>query len=488
MVVDKGWPASTSPRQIYFQFVVSALSGSIGCSHWPDLGRGFDMEYVWEVSRAMRDIACVEPFLFDGKRDPGQVVVTPLPENEARIKTAKGEVLVTSPQWDRFALCYAYRLKKRTLVSVCNMNTEKPATVRVRLGDAEGDGWSVYDPVTQVGLVPAKGKIWPASRLKQGILYEVAPASLGMLVIARDAPKRDFKGEIREADVRRRFEKRCAEATSKGGLASIGAGELEINWADMDGDGNAEIRMASKHQELGLGPSGNLWSWHVRGRAGDLVSHFDGGGACQDRFWWPEPARTSEDQHGAYELISREIKGGRATVTFRRALSHYTLGGLILEKSYSITENAPRFDVRITIRNESPEVHEFSYWSHNCFHVGATPTLMLTTQDGPMTFSGETQPREVWAVRSGLSAAQAPLISGRGKLRITKPTFVLGDPDEVHLFISTDPDSLLQVYRWWDGTGSGRYTMEWMYQKQSLATGKIWTTRFVVDARNPAGR
>lgn len=487
MVVDSGWTASKPPRHIYFHFISSALYGSIGCSHWPDLRRGFDMEYVWEVARAMRDIACVEPFLFDGERDPGHVLVTPLPVNEARIKTAKGEVVIASPQWDRFALWHAYRLKESTLVSVCNMNTEKPATVQVRIGDAEEDGWSVHDPVTQVALVPAKGKTWPASRLRQGILYEVPPESLGMLVIARAAPERGFKRETREMDVRRRFETRCQEAKSKGDLTSLGAGELEINWADLDGDGNAEVRIASKHHELGIGPSGNLWSWRVCGWEGDLVNRFDGGGACQDWFWWPDTARASEDKRGEYELVTREVKGGRATVVFRRALSHHALGGLVIEKSYAITEDAARFEVRVTVRNESPEVHEFSYWSHNCFQVGATPTLSFTTKDGKRTFSGETQPREIWAVRPGLSPDQAPLVSERSKLQITKPTFVLGEPDQVQLSVSTDPNSLLQLYRWWDGTKSGRYTLEWMYQKQTLATGKIWTTRYVVDARKSTG-
>jgi len=488
MVVDSGWTANKPPRHIYFHFVSSALYGSIGCSHWPDLRRGFDMEYVWEVSRAMRDIACVESFLLDGVRDPGQVVVTPLPENEARIKTAKGEVVIASPQWNRSALWHAHRLKERTLVSVCNMNMEKPATVQVRVSDAEGDSWSVYDPVTKAALVPAKGKTWPASRLKQGILYDVPPESLGMLVIARAVPELGFKGETLEADVRRRFEVRREEAKSKGGLTSVRGGDLEINWADMDGDGNAEVRIASKHHELGIGPSGNLWSWRVRGREGDLVNRFDGGGACQDWFWWPEDARASDDKRGEYELVTREVKGGRATVAFRRVLSHYALGGLVIEKSYAITEDAPQFEVRVTVRNESPEVHEFSYWSHNCFQVGGTPALTFSTKDGRRTFSGETQPREIWAALAGLSPEQTPLVSERSELQITKPTFVLGEPDKVQLSVSTEPNSLLQLYRWWDGTNSGRHTLEWMYRKQTLVTGKVWTTRFVVDARAPAER
>ena len=478
MVVDSGWTANKPARHIYFHYVSSALLGSIGCSHWPDLRRGFDMEYVWEVARAMRDIACVEPFLFDGERNPQDVSVVPLPENEARIKTAKGEVVIASPQWDRSALCFAHRLEGRTLVSVCNMHTDKPATVRVRVGSAEGEGWHVHDPVTKIALVQEGRTTWPGEALKGGLLYEVPADSLGMLVIAREAPTEGLKGRIVERDVRTRFETRRAAAKAAGDLTSLRAGNLEINWADLDGDGSAEVRLASQHHELGIGPSGNLWSWRVHGRDGDLVSRFDGGGACQDQFWWPEEARASQDKGREYEMVTREIKGGRATVVFRRALSHYALGGLIIEKSYTVTEEAPRFAVRVNLRNESPEPHEFSYWSHNCFRVGPTPTLTITTKDGERTFAGDQQPREVWAARPGLPADQAALIAKPDCYELADRIFTLGN----EITVRTDLGGLLQLYRWWDGTKRGQYTLEWMYRKQTLVTGQMWTTRFIVEA------
>lgn len=81
----------------YFDFVISALLGCVGCAHWPDLNRGFDIEYIWEVSRAARGIACVEDFLSHGEQDPRGVEVKPLPESVTKVKTAKGEVKIASP-------------------------------------------------------------------------------------------------------------------------------------------------------------------------------------------------------------------------------------------------------------------------------------------------------------------------------------------------------------------------------------------------------
>ena len=487
MLADGGWLAAKSPQAIYFDFVTSALQGCMGCSHWPNLNRGFDMEYVWEVSRAMRDIARVEDVLFEGRPSPEGIAARPLPESEARIRTAAGELLITAPQWDRFALCYTHRLGERSLVSVCNMHGSKPATVEVRIEDAAGSPWLVYDPVTRVALVPKDGQRWSAKQLAGGIMYEVPPASLGMLAIARQAPDGGLSGQVNEADVRTRFERRREEAEATGDIACLRDGGLEIGWADMDGEGNAEVRIASQCQELGIGPSGNLWSWKVRGHDEDLVNRFDGGGACQDRFWWPEDARSSSDGRAEYELVTREIKGGRATVVFRRTLTHWALGGLVIEKTYSIEAAVPRFDLRVTVRNESPTVHELSYWSHNCFRIGNTPTLTLLGADGPKTFAGAQQPREIWAARQGLPADQAALLNAPNAPALVKSSLTLGDPAGHRIVVTADPDSLLQVYRWWDGTEGGRYTLEWMYRKHELLTGHVWTTRVAVGLEGLPG-
>ena len=479
MVADAGWLASKSPRAIYFDYVCSALLGCVGCSHWPNLNRGYDMEYVWEITRAMRDVGTVEGFLLDGQADPETVSVTPLPESEARIKTARGEVKLVAPEWGKFAMCHAHRLNRETLVSVCNMHPERPATVQVRIADAQGDGWLLYDPVSRAALAAEGGESWRASDLARGVLYEVPASALGMLVASTSAPKGGFTEQVRESDVRDRFEARRAKAAAAGDISVLHEGNLEISWEDMDGDGGAEVRMASGRQQLGIGPSGNLWSWKVQGHAQDLVSRFDEGGACVDQFWWPEGARAAREGRGEYELVLREIAGGRALVMFRRALTHWALGGLVVEKSYLVREEEPGFRVRVVVRNESPELTEVSYWSHNCFSAGAVPTLTLATADGEQVFSGEQQPREVWAAAANVPEDQRSLLHEACSTTLASTSFALTDPSGARLEVATDP-SLLQVYRWWDGTRLGRYTVEWIYQRQELASGRSWSTEFEV--------
>jgi len=366
------------------------------------------------------------------------------------------------------------------------MHADKLATVEVKVGDAKDGAWFAYDPTTRMALVPKGRKTWTEAELRQGICYEVPPSSLGMLLIADEKPEPGFAGETREAEVRSRFEARRREAQAAGDIAALRDGTLEVNWADIDGDGNAEIRIASKEQELGIGPSGNLWAWKVRGHGEDLVNRFDGGGVGADQYWWPDAARSAQDKSGEYELVTREIKGGRATVVFRRELSHWALGGLVIEKTYTIAEGAPKFGVRVTLRNESPEVHEVSYWSHNCFRIGDTPALTLLTTEGKQTFAGEQQPREVWALRSGLSSVQNQIAKKPNVAPLAQPSFVLGAASGPQIVVTVDPATLLQVYRWWDGTKRGRYTLEWMYQKAKLSTNQIWTTRFEVALRRPS--
>lgn len=412
--------------------------------------------------------------------------VRPLPETEALVKLGEGkEARVASPQWDQHALCSSYRLGRSTLVAVCNLHDDKPAAVRVRVADAAEDHWLVYDPLMDAALVPEEGKTWTGASLARGILYEVPPSSLGTLVIAPSAPQSGFKREVREAEVRSRFQAHCRKVSASGSAGPLRSGGLEISWADTDADGNAEVRLASSHQELGIGASGNLWTWKVRGHEHDLVNRFDGGGACVDQFWWPEEARSSTDKRGEYELVKRELGDGRATVVMRRALAHWTLGGLIIEKAYSITAGGSKLEVRVTVRNESPDVHEVSYWSHNCFRVGEAPALSLTTEKGAISFSGDQQPRSVFAPRSSLPPDQAALLGKANTAPVTEPVFTLGDRANLNLVIRAERDPLLQVYRWWDGTRKGRYTIEWMYQKQTLATSQAWTTRFSVEAKGP---
>jgi hypothetical protein len=480
MLADGGWPAAKSPRAIYFDYVTSALQGCMGCSHWADLFRGMDMEYVWEISRAMRDVGAVESFVFDGQRSPDGVTVEPLPESEARLQTAKGELRLIAPQWDRYTLVAAFRCQGQTLAAVCNMHPDKPAAVLVRDTKAKGQSFA-YDPVTMTGLVPAKGQSWSAADLAKGVMFEVPPQSLGMLVLSPKAPAGGFRTTIKEAQVRARFAARQAQAQASGGAASVHEGKLTIDWADVDGDGNAEVHVASPDQELGFGASGNLWSWKLTSGGGELINRFDGAGACQDRFWWPVAARAAEDSRAEYELMTREIKAGRATLTFRRVLTHAAVAGLVIEKTYTIPEQGAGLQVRVTLRNESPAPIEFSYWSHNAFAMGPTPTLLLPTAQGEQTYTTE---REIWALMPGLPDSQKPLLAPEPTTVLAQPSFALQAPDGRRLQITTDP-SLLQLYRWWDETDQGRYTLEWMYQKQQLVTGGSWSTRVELSLAQP---
>ena len=170
-------------------------------------------------------------------------------------------------------------------------------------------------------LLPAKGRTWTAAALAKGVCYEVPPQSLGLLVLSPQPPAGGFRATIREADVRQQFAARQAEAQASGDIAIVQEGKLTIDWADMDGDGNAEVHVASAEQELAIGPSGNLWSWQLGRRRGA-----------------DQPLRRRRRLRGPFLVADRRArhrgqqrrvraddprgKAGRAMVTFRRALSH----------------------------------------------------------------------------------------------------------------------------------------------------------------------
>ncbi len=156
--------------------------------------------------------------------------------------------------------------------------------------------------------------------------------------------------------------------------------------------------------------SGDLVSWRVHGHEKDLVNRFDEGGACMDLIWWPEEARNLDLSGMENKLLSREIKDGRALVTFSRSLDHWSVGGLAIEKTYSIAAGRKKIDLNISIRNESlkPEI-EFSYRSHNRFQLGSPPSLMLSITKGDQFFHGAQQAHEIWAPVADLPADQSAL-------------------------------------------------------------------------------
>jgi hypothetical protein len=477
MLSGEGQHPAKQPRTIHFDYLHTALEGLYGISHWPDLDRGMDMEYVWEILRAMAQIARAEPFLFEGVRDPGEVTARPLPESEARIPTAEGEIVLLSPPWDRLARTYRFRHGRDILVAVSNLSPDSPAAVEVSVrGAAEGD-WQAYDPVSGAALVPEGRRTWPAGELQRGILFEVPPQAVGMLVISPDAPSAGGGAAVSEATVRARFEERRRAAQATGSIAAIRSGELVIDWQDMTGDGRPEIRLASPDQQLGLDRgTGMLSSWRVKGRGEDLVHRFEDGGACMDQFWWPPEGRTASSTEARYEVVSREAAGGRARVTFRRTFSEAALSGLVLEKTYSIAETGTALEVKVSVRNESPAPFiDFSYRFHNRLALGEQPTLELSTAGGPLTFDGADQPNEVWAPLAGIPADQSDLAmvnQGPAAGVLDKPVFALGEPGGAKITVTAEP-SLLQVYRWRSGA---RYTLEWMYQRQRVPAGQGWTT------------
>ncbi len=496
MVINKGWFASVNPRTLYLQFTASALLGCVGCGHWPDVQRGMDMEYLREISLAAHDIASVESFLFGGKANPEGITIEPLPEASAFINTAKGKIKLISPPWDKYTLKVAYQRGKSIMVGLINFYKKSPAVVRVRIAKPFATEMFVYDPVTHIALVPDNGQKWDDTSLKKGILYEVPAQKAGMLVIAPKLPKGGFNGTVKESDVRKQFDKRCQTRAKSADLVAMKKGELTITWADVNRDGSPDIVISNSKQQLGIGTSGNLISWKLTGVDKDFVSLFDGGGACIDQFWWPKSARSSDDKNSEYELISREIKNGRATVVMRHALTHPDISGLVLEKKYSITADSPKIKITVTIKNESPDPMEFSYWSHNCLNTGGTPILTIQIGKGEKVIDDTEKVKNRIFARSDLPKEQLKILPFSAdtpekekqllnkilKNTITGSQFILGKPSSRKIIINVDYNELLELFRWWDTTDRGRYTVEWIYQKRKIVTGQSWTTSFSLEA------
>ncbi len=169
MVADKGWPAKVSPKVIYSHYVSSAMLGCVGCSFWPDVQRGMDMEYIWEISRAVRDIAVMEKYIFDGKLFKGVDI----------------QYLTKGIDWNKNSLYRTYRLNNKILVAFNNMHQSKSAEIKVGLKNISGGSWRVYDAVTNKSIVSPNKTVWNSSELAKGFVYKVPAATVGMIIIAK---------------------------------------------------------------------------------------------------------------------------------------------------------------------------------------------------------------------------------------------------------------------------------------------------------------
>ncbi len=497
MVIDKGWFMSSSPKTIYSHFITSALLGNVGCAYWPDLNRGFDMEYVWEVAKAMRDIGSIENFLVNGEETLAGLSVKALYENEAHLKVGNSVVDIVEPQWNRNSISGAYRLGDDILFYFNNFYEDKLATVEVKIKNAKDGNWYLYNPINKKLLVPQNGKTWSVDKLKAGVVFETNPNDLGVLVASQKLPESISTEVVNELAIRTAFNLRSEKAKAETNLEAMKQGELEINWADMDGDGNAEIRLANSKQELGFGKHGNLWSWKVGDKKQEFVNRFDGSGAFEDRYWWPKGARSSSDGRSDYELVSRKIENGKAIIVMRRDLTHSDLGNMSIEKEYSIKEGDTKIELKVTINNETPDNHIISYWSHNTFLVGNIPVIAVDTKNGKTIIDGSVKEKDRRFVRADLTEDELKFIIPRGerpedikqkleeykKIRFTTGKFILGTPNALQLIINTDYDEMLQMFRWWDKTDKSRYTIEWVYKATEIKSGHSWSTKIDVEVK-----
>ena len=169
MVADMGWSARVTPQEIYSHNITLAMLGCEGSAQWPDIRRGYDMEYIWEISRAMRDIAYLEDYVYDGEV----------------LKNVSFEIRNPEVDWEEHSLFRAYKLKGKILLAFNNMHKKNMADVKITLNNLSGKDWHVFDPVSGKDISSSTGKTWTEDNFKNGIVYKVPPNTLGMLVIEK---------------------------------------------------------------------------------------------------------------------------------------------------------------------------------------------------------------------------------------------------------------------------------------------------------------
>ncbi len=170
MTADKSWPAKISAKTLYSHNTALAMLAVDGVAQWPDVRRGMDMEYIWETTRAMRDIAYLEDYAYKGK------VL-----NNVDIKATNSDV-----DWKENSFARAYQLNDKVMIAFNNMDKTNNAEVEVKLNDIANGNWKIINPVTGKRIVTSDKKSWSSNELKDGFNFSVPASTLGLLVISKD--------------------------------------------------------------------------------------------------------------------------------------------------------------------------------------------------------------------------------------------------------------------------------------------------------------
>ena len=471
-------------QDMMLQTLGAALIGCKGTSFYA--GWALDAATFVQLNRVMTFLAEHQQTLFAGALDPGNLLITPIPKQDAEIRLGSGKIIRNRyPDWDQDAILRSYQRTDANswLSVVCNRHRQEPCFVKLTAALPAGR-WLLVDREHQEIFTRAGQAELSSADLAAG-LYLKTPAydyRGYSLEPAGNTPAPDFQ-KFRAIELEPLQQEALAYTESATSLPpDTVPGDLRMRFDDFNKDNQFEYLVESPDQQVWISPSGTLLKWKLAGT--ELRTRE--AGLCRDMLWQPTSERSNRELDTVMRLVDQRIHAKGIDLVFQRSVALHSLGGgvtLLMNKTYSFDHQPGRVHVRVEFLNDSLSMDvpsfDLSYRVHHYIDHQQRGQTVSWSYDGTRLLTSSDWKSSV-VINRGLAPAEVLDAFTDYPALGTRALAHFGEffPDQKLLlaFQVDRPERLLQLLTWrGENSQDPHGTAEWMYRATPLAQGQTAT-------------
>ncbi len=491
------------PEAIAFQtlsFFISGWNGAIGY-FFPG---GYDGRYFRAMAEANTLIADHEEVVFKGSRKSAEnrfrmQVLSPLPELKGPVKNGVEQTLLQSQE-------YVYGDKH--LFAVGNFWQHGDVWVKIVASDLPDRNSFVLREVShnRVFTNSIGSEKLNARDLKEGVAVHVGAlrwafftlepwrqdVNHGQKVTASElnAALSEFRPQLTErlrADSELAAEQHArTEAPDLSHFSAMTNGQISCRLEEKNDKKGQLVVFQLPEANFVIDPSAGaeIISWQYKSI--DIVAPKLS--IARDGLMLPSPPFVK----GPYQLLRQKKEDEGLSITFRKELTSaeygYELGGVVLEKTYTIYSDSSGFDVATEVRNKSQQEVSlaFRYWNTPAFIADgehcAWSAEMRGMQETPLQLDSDRGVVEFFRYKKAAHKGIDGVVGNRKTHAISSPEIDLKWPRKSFSVEIDHPGqsghSLYGIMLWGFTMDENPYsTVEPLFDEVALAQGQSWTAR-----------
>ncbi|KKR02957.1 MAG: hypothetical protein UT30_C0043G0002 [Candidatus Uhrbacteria bacterium GW2011_GWF2_39_13] len=371
----------TQPERIAFDSLTYFVNGWDGNSLYV-FPKGYDARYWNAVALVNTIIAKFEKFTLRGEKvyNYKYKLETPVPKIAPKYRYMPEKVLLRKDDAE-IVQFWEYQNGEERFFVVGNFWEKGECFFKLIPEKVEeGKTYVLYEPLYNRCYSNENATcILTSTDLSKGILLHVGAMRYSFYILMPFSSEKNYGSivspssmnyalncrfsKIEEAYKNELIKKESSKSLEK--TIAFSKGKLVCNSVNLKDSSNRGISFASPSQKIIIDPAsgGNIKSWIVNDC--QIVYQHDVYGLFGDAFWWPPKSIASVNK--SYEVISLKKTSKGMELILKSKLDKHVkpLDGLSLLKTYLIPESGSGFEIEHKIINESSEVKEFAFRSHN---------------------------------------------------------------------------------------------------------------------------